>query len=258
MNISEAINSLDNTEIIKLISITVTVLLALIGLIVRAILVRWKHKLDVKIKVLEAQNLLNTQLLNTFSSASNITQSKRIDAIGKFWIKMIDLRYCIPRSGQLAYLILLPDELDRFFDEDSDLKKGLINDVYRLKGGSKFVELCECCEELRPFLGERLWFDFQILRGFIGRSMHIFEKSVEKKKMIFWMDDDYFKNVFMGFLTDDEKKLINRNRNSSYNYAIEIIEQRLMTEMNDILSGRRLTYDSVEMAEKLTEVKEKE
>lgn len=61
----------------------------------------------------------------------------------------------------------------------------------------------------------------------------------------------------MNFLTDSEKQLINSNRYWSYKYAFEIIEQKLMTEINNILSGKRVTYDSISMVKKLTELKRK-
>lgn len=185
MDINEAINNLSNSEIIKLIGLLVTILLAIFGLIGRAIFIKWKYNLDRKIKVLEVQNSQNELLLNTFSSTSNVSQSKRIESIEKFWTNIMELKKCIPSAGQLAYLILTPDELNKFFEMDLDLKELLIKQVGSRETESHFLKLCENCEKLRPFLGERLWLNFQIFQGFIGRSRYVFEQSVKNKKIIF-------------------------------------------------------------------------
>jgi len=255
MNIQEAINNLNNADLIKLIGILVTIILAFFGFLGRALFTKWKHSLDLEIKSLDSKNLHNERVLSTFSSTSNISQTKRIEAIEEFWVHVLDIKKCIPSAGHLAYSILSQNELNNFFNLQGDLPKSFLQQVPNKESEKIFWDLCGKCEKLRPFLGEKLWLNFQILQGFVGRTRFIFEESINKKSLTFWMDDDFFIRIFPTFLTEDENKLINSNKNSSFQYALEIIEQRLLTEVNNILSGTRLTYDSVTMAKKLIDLK---
>ncbi|WP_207432750.1 hypothetical protein [Sabulibacter ruber] len=255
MNIQEAVNNLNNTDLIKLIGILVTIIIAFFGFIGRAIFTKWKHSLDLEIKLLDSKNSQNERLLSSFSSTSNISQTKRIEAIEEFWAHVLDIKKCIPSAGHLAYSILSQNELDDFFNLQGDLPKLFLQQVPNKESEEIFWELCGKCERLRPFLGEALWLNFQMLQGFVGRTRFIFKESVNKKSLTFWQDDDFFARIFLALFTEDENKLINSNRYSSYQYALEVLEQRLLTEVNDILSGKRLTYDSVTMAKKLIHLK---
>lgn len=254
MNIQEAIDNLSNSELLKLISILVTLTLAIGGVIARAIAIKWKHNLDSKIKKLEIQSSQNQTVLNAFSSTSNVSQTKRIQTIEHFWGLVLKIIDSIPSSGQLAYQILDEKKLNNFFNLKGSLSDTLESEVKLGISNYEFFEICKECDKLRPFLGEKIWINYQILQGFAGRSRVIFQQAVEERKLDFWMNDSFFTEVFFKQLTKQEMELIKSNRYSSYKYALEIVEQRLLSEINNILSGKRVTYDSVEIAKKLTEM----
>jgi hypothetical protein len=257
MEIREAINNLTNTEIIKIVGIVITLLIAVLGLIFRAIIVNWKNNFSVKLAKIESKSSERETFLSNFSNTANVSQEKRIESIGEFWSTVLELKDCLSSTGQLMYSIMTKEEMKDFFGNNiyQNVFMGEVNDPNL---HSRFSELLRKAEIERPFIGEKIWFNYTLLLGFVGRTIYLFEQSVKKRELIFWLDDKYPEEVLFKYLRKSELDLIKSNRSSSFKYTLEILEQRILKEIDLTLSGKRTSVDSIKMARELSDISNRE
>jgi len=257
MEIQEAINNLTNTEIIKIVSIITTVLIALFGLIFRTIIINWKNNFSIKLAKIEAKSSERETFSSNFSNTANVSQEKRIESIGEFWITILELKECLSNTGQLMISILTENEMKNFF-HNNIYKYKFIEEVNDPKLHTRFSELLRKAEKERPFIGEKIWLDYTLFLGFIGRSIYIFEQSIKKGELIFWLDDKYPEEILFKYLEKSELDLIKSNKSSSFKYTLEILEQKILKEIDNTLSGKRSSVDSIKLARKLTDLNKQE
>ncbi len=257
MRIEEALNNLTNTEILKIAGILTTLLIALCGLIFRAIIVNWKNNFSIRLSKLQARSAEREIFLNNFSQTANVSQEKRIESIGDFWMTVLELKECLSDTGQLMYAIMTKDEMKNFFTNNI-YKNIFIEEVNSPDLHTRFSALMRKAEKERPFIGEKIWLNYTLLLGFVGRSIYLFEQSVKKRELIFWLDDVYPEEVLFKYLKKNELDLIKSNRSSSFKYALEILEQKILKEIDQTLSGKRTSVDSIKMAKKLSDLSTKE
>lgn len=120
----------------------------------------------------------------------------------------------------------------------------------RDEGTQRVMEYCndDHLEELRPYLGEKLWVQYFALRAFSCRCLIYYDRCVSKGEDVVWAEDDGIRQM-LGWIINDQKALdaiySKAERMLFLRTAQETLEGLVYSSISRILTGEAATEDSV-------------
>lgn len=184
-------------------------------------------------------NVINTALSQQQKSQS-YTIERQAKAAEKAWKEVLKLRELSAPCVTIDR-ILLPEE-----------RHGEI--LCRIGGPSpddamqRVKEYCndDCLEELRPYLGEKLWVEFFALRTFSCRCLFYYAQCVSKNKDVVWTEDDGIRQM-LRWVVKDEKTIgeLYSKKMDFLQASQEVLEGMVYRSISRILTGEAATEDSV-------------
>jgi hypothetical protein len=212
----------------------------------------WETKNQSEIEILR-NNQAETQLLlkdtiSTISSSQSLLQTRRVEAVDKLWKAVLDLKiHYSPVT--LFFGITLPIEYKSVL-ANSPMFTGLrtLNDNYIIN----FPQDEETyVENFRPYLGETLWLYFFVYRAFLGRLAFLVKWLAEGKEIGDWRHDTGIEQHLKAVFDKDEFNALMNSSPTEINYALNVLDSKVLREISYILSGRKSSLESFENSKEL-------
>ncbi|MHB8276916.1 MAG: hypothetical protein ACYDIA_04600 [Candidatus Humimicrobiaceae bacterium] len=210
---------------------------------------KWTKEKEKEIEKLKSDLTRDRDILNStisaFSRQYQVSQNRRLTSLENLWKNIIKLRE-FNGPLQLFFNILQPQEYQNALREDgfniSLQSISFENISYLLKEISSSVEIS------RPYLGIKLWSFFFIYRAFIGRIVVVFDKGRKESNIKPWYDDKHTMEVLSLALNKEELERISANKLLFLNYAVDSLEQKILNEIEDIITGHSISELSIDQA----------
>jgi hypothetical protein len=106
-------------------------------------------------------------------------------------------------------------------------------------------------EDVRIYLGERLWAEFYLYRQFAFRIILLVEQSMERGQMSHWTEDDTLKVAVSKSFDKSEQAFVLGEPTGTIHRLFDLLDQRVLGEVEAIISGERSVVNNVEQARKL-------
>ncbi|MCA1011466.1 hypothetical protein [Halobacillus halophilus] len=214
--------------------------------------IRWKHTAEkgiAKDKSYDdkAIEIIKSSLGNLNTGVS-ISHEKRLDSVDKLWSSVLEIRdYSSPLI--LFYTIFLPDEYNEVAKKHD---KSLGLDTLTDESTNTVLNTIEI-EACRPYLGEYIWGLYKSYITFTGRLIFLYLKQERESSIKSWNNDNQIKKIVMKIMDIDEK-------NIEIVYIqdfITIFEQKILLELERVISGQHTIGNNIEEGKKLIEIAEK-
>ena len=203
---------------------------------------RLQKDVDQNKELLSRQSGLINTVLSQQQKSQSFTIERQAQSVEKAWREVLRLReLCAPCISIDS--VLLPNER-----HGENLLK--IGGLKPGEGASRAMEYCrnDHLEELRPYLGEELWFEFFALRAFSCRCLIYYDYCASEDKDVIWSEDDGIRQMLEWVVKDRGKMndLYTKNEDMQFlRAAQETLESMVYSSISRILTGKVATEDSI-------------
>ncbi|SFI76175.1 hypothetical protein SAMN05421638_1027 [Kaistella treverensis] len=213
-----------------------------------------------KIENLKGQiNLTNSiveKTINSLESANQITQQERVLAIKEYWNNFLILKNL---ASDITYFdrILLEDEFKSIFTPNWNGNQIIPNTLKKIADSeifNKYSILEKDTEKLRPFLSENLWVNFLYLKTFNGRIVYIYSIGSVDYETKYWKSDKALRKIAEDSLLKNEFETVMNTKIGSASLYQNLIEQKILNEINKILTGHYTSNESLNKALELNKL----
>ena len=221
---------------------------------------RIKRFYDEKIENLKGQiNLTNSiveKTINSLENTNQITQQERVIAIKEFWKNFLIIKNLVSEIIHFDR-ILLESEFNSIFTPQWNGNQIIPKTLEKFKNSNvfeTFSNLEKETEKLRPFLSEGLWSNFLYLKTFHGRLVYIYCIGSVERETKYWKNDRALLKLVEDSLSKDEIDTVMKTNIGSASLYQNIIEQKILNEINKILTGHYTSNESLNKALELNEL----
>lgn len=218
-----------------------------------------KHEYDGKLEVLKSEfnrnNSVLSSVLNSQNQGLQNGHNERIDAIKIYWTNYMIVRQSL--SEIVLYDgVLTENEFNSLYTvtwQGNDVIEKTFNNIPydRL---TAINEAQKAVEKVRPFLNEKLWLLFMFSDIFSGRILYLYKEGTKTRQIKHWKSDSALINMAEKNLTSEEFAEI-KNLNMGTVTAVQnFIEQKILSEMSEILTGKHAATETLKQALKLNEL----
>src|SRR5690606_6036682 len=113
---------------------------------------------------------------------------------------------------------------------------------------NEYDEIEKNIERIRPFLSEEIWINFLYLKTFNARIVYVYSIGTADYKTKYWKNDKPLIKLVEDSLSIDEKNTVLNAKIGSVGLYQNIMEQRILMEINKILSGHYTSEESLNRA----------
>ncbi|MEI6596147.1 MAG: hypothetical protein WCO28_11340 [Bacteroidota bacterium] len=258
---NELIYSIDNWTIVKLLGgvsfILITILGGLFFLIKNRLLDKWKAKDKKEIETLKGMIDRNNSVLTTILARgqSEHIVNKRLEALETIWKFVITTKDRIPTYIRLGLSILMDDEFT--IASLNKISKGQIERISfddLMKTKPQITDY----EDLRFLLPTNLWTLVFIYQATINRTCYLTLDGVQKENLTYWKSDTGIKTMLSTVLDDKEIEYIYKTKIQAFDILLNLLEHKILTDTNRILSGESHTEDNLKVIKQITEILKKD
>jgi hypothetical protein len=244
-----------------------TVIISISSSGVVTLLVRTFFTEKIKSSIQNDYNVKIENLRNELQNKSSILQSvlssqvqtyqggheERISAIKEFWNKYLELRNNLSKISEVDEILTESEFNERYGEstEDIDDFEQSMRDFHRTMNELSGDQV----EKTRPFLSENLWANFILLKTFQGRLRYLYT-PIKNKKIKHWKTDGALTSLIKRGLTEEEFEYIQRIDRGSIKYVKFFIEQKVLSEIQKIVTGQIAADNTFKQAIKLAELQE--
>lgn len=200
---------------------------------------------------LQARTQLLTSSLSIGAAGYLAAQERRLESIDQLWQAVLQVREGIS-SVLTFYDILVPEEYDRAATH-TDLRHILPKNDFDFMAQFPSADLLEVH---RPYLGERLWVYFWVYRAFCGRLGLRLGQGRERGRIPKWNIEDrgsYTTDLLRYVLDQREVQWLESLTIGGPRRAAELIEQKMLVEIDRRISGSTAAEVSIEEGKRLAE-----
>ncbi len=195
-----------------------------------------QHEYDKKLEKTKNEMTQQLTVYKSFADAQNGSLDRRLNTIENAWSNLITFRNeCIKYIGLLDIFTaeeLLDGEHKKKFPDISNLQD--INDLDRSFD----------VDTLRPFLGEKLWYDCTLYKLINLRVIYAAYQADTNK---IWYEDKAVETYCkLALSTPDHSDFEKMNHHNKSNFLFKTLEKNIADEMNDFISGKSLVKPSSE------------
>jgi len=222
---------------------------------------KWPAKTDEKLEVIKTdltnKNNVLSNLMDVQKSNYGVSQQRRIDAIEKIWVLLNDFRMAIPHTYSYILNFINENEISEFSDYMENLSKDVDLEIdYHVDDFLKlYKELEKTLRNERPFLSFEVWEKIYLFKNFIMNNMSFVIKNVEKNVFRHWQNNDDLVNLLKYSLRIESVNYICRHKQESFVTALAILESHIIESINDVLSGKIASHNTLEYIKTLDSIK---
>lgn len=223
--------------------------------------INWQEKSNLKLEKvknqLSSKNQLINNLLNFQNSNFNLSHEKRLIAIGEIWGNINYSKKKIPSSLSFIFNILTENEIENLLTTTppNDQVQFIVDDLYKFDKYEYFNDPhynSDKIDIIRPFAGEELWLSFETYKAFLGRLAYKIHDDIKiNNKLTHWHNDSSIMLILKNYLTDNELNYIIENKMNSLKLVINLLDSKILFQMNNIISGSLATENALSRAIKL-------
>ncbi|MEK3920645.1 hypothetical protein [Paenibacillus sp. FSL K6-2393] len=233
--------------------VTIGIVKWLSGLVQSKIQMSWDHTYKKELEIIKANLTSNQETVKlAFSNLSSNNQKlleKQIVAVEEIWNHIIKLREGL--SPVRMYLSSIPPQEYNEPNEDYfklfSYKELDENEMNEYKREHKRIEIH------RLYVGEYIYNLFGIYRGFILRLRIKFDNHKKANNITEWHTDQHLISI-VDHILGDQIRDINIASPGSLNNCIDMIETKILFEIEKLISGSESTEKNYIKARKLMEL----
>jgi hypothetical protein len=232
------------------------------ALIQKRILQVWERKETKQLEelrgVIQRNNHIVDNLTSSLLAHSQKINEERLNAIKEIWAGMLQLRESIPPLIQTIYYIMLEEEVtvEQLNKTKSNFGQG-VGMINLNEFANKQLEIFNPLRKHRPLLTEKLWFLILTFQLVIGRGTAIIVNGYKDGNIKYWKKDDYFLSILAISLSKEEIEYLKSLKMNSYEFTLQLIENKALQEMNRLVTGELHTENAVDQIKKIEEFLQK-
>jgi hypothetical protein len=239
----------------------------LLNRIAEKLSIRWKETSDINIAKIQSELSKNNATFNSILSLSaanyHQAQERRIKAIEILWQNLLEYKNIIPPEGQFIYNILGENEIENFWIRETDNKhfNALRDKLAGLDVNThinRYLLVLASIKSERAFIGEKIWDAYFVYQQFIGRIAVLLLIEKKKEGFIHWNKDDLMNEILESYLSKNEIEYLYSSTYNSLKVTSEFLENKLLIEINKVLSGESFSETALERIKRLTPIFNKE
>ncbi len=167
----------------------------------------------------------------------------RIKAADEMWREVLRLRN--ETSNPLTMLdIFMPDEY-QLFVTDNRVRSSV------LKIEDSQVLANPSIEQVRPFLGEKLFALLFMYRAIVGRICFLLERDVQRGHVTPWFEDDGIHQLLREVLTKEEMKRFEELTDHRVRWMRNLLEGKILDDLRRVTGGTQSVDDGLEQASRI-------
>lgn len=212
---------------------------------------------DLKGEIAKNNSVITTLLVQQGQSYQKLLD-KKIDATQKIWSGILQLKATMPSTVALVYDIFVDGEISKgILDEDKgqgalgdEILKIDTNDIL-----NKQIPIIEEIRKLRPFVSAKISLLAFVYSAIIGRLIFMVTDTYKKGKPKEWKDDSGVKQLLETVLEPVEIDYIyNKIKAGHYLTTMDLLETKMLNEINLMLSGDALVDDAIAQVDKFSKI----
>lgn len=218
-----------------------------------------KAEYDDKLETLKSELTKNetaiSSALNSQTQGLQIGQKETIDSLKIYWEEYLKVRYLLLPIAQLDFY-LWETELNKIFTDEWQGNDSVPNELKNINYSVQkdITNSSDIVERLRPFINTNLWIVFSFHKIFTSRILFLSRRSVIKKKFEHWKSDTSLLRLAKENLSDTEFNYIQKQSSGTIKAIQEFIEQKMLLEITNILTGNNAAENTYNQALRLIEL----
>lgn len=224
------------------------------GLLQSKITMNWDHQHKTELELIKSnlqsnQEVIKLALSNLPSNNQKLLE-KQLIAVEDLWKHILELREEL--SAIRMYLsTLMPDEYNRRNEAYYELFSYMPISQEKL---NEYTKEYEELEVHRVYLGEVIWSLFSLYRAFILRLHIKFDEEKVKNAIQTWNSDAHLVNIVKIMIDSVQFNEIDLRSPGSLNKSIEKMENKILFEIEKIVTGSNSTERNYNEARRLMEL----
>lgn len=216
--------------------------------------INWIKQKEKEVEKLKSDLTRDREILNntisTISKQYQVSQERRLKSLEELWKNIIEIRkFFWPL--QFFFNILLPEEYNSVYKDDKFEFKSSLSQITFETISDFFMKISPSIELSRPYIGIKLWSLFYLYRAFIGRIVFVFDEGRKKNNINSWHSDKHTIKLLKLALNEEVFERISKDKLFFLNNAIDLIERKILTEMENIITGTSISELTISKAEKI-------
>jgi hypothetical protein len=207
-----------------------------------------KSDYDVQLERLRAENAkqlaIETSARLSLSDAYKAAHERRLTAIERAWAIILKIHSvtppCIPLSD------LLTDEEQKNLPKSANFRSLIISSQADPLD-KRLSRASEGMDEIRLFVGDRIYMLLFVYRAFHGRLEFLMQQSLDKGHLDPWWKDSFVYQVLPLVLSRDEIEELQHGRHR-FDRLRSMLEVKFLQECQPILSGEAAAHFSLKQA----------
>ncbi|MCD9616072.1 hypothetical protein [Chryseobacterium gleum] len=222
---------------------------------------KWRAKTDEKLEVIKTdltnKNNVLSNLMDVQKSNYGVSQQRRIEAIEKIWSLLNDFRMAIPDTYSYILNFINENEITDFsnYIKNVSTEVNLKIDNYIEDFLILYEDLEKTLKKERPFLGYEVWEKIYAFKNFIMISLSFTIKNLEKNIFKHWQNNEDAMNLLKSSLSIESANYICRCKQESFDMALAILESHIIESINNVLSGKIASHNTLEYIKTLGSIK---
>lgn len=215
---------------------------------------RWRLTTESELKRLENElsekSSFLANLIDVQKSSYNFSQDKRISSIEKVWNNLEKVKQKISPTVEFIYNSITAEEINDLNKEDLSESGRLISRQLRnINYNDFFLESNNFTRVIfseRPFMGENLWLMITLYNKFLERIMYLTQSGQANSTIKHWRHDSAIMEMLKYNFPSEQIVAISKVDVGSYDMICYIFEEKIIDQINDVLSGKVASNNSLE------------
>ena len=196
---------------------------------------------------------LSTQLNAVQSAANSVliegqraSAEWRAQAVDKLWREVLGIQNVANRVGVLCDLT---EPWKRRSDKDIQRFRELIGPSLLESPDSSDQFFSPIADEIRPFIGERLYVSFFWYRALLGRIIIFVHEDAKEGQFRPWFMDEGIIQGLESALTREEMQQFRKLERQHFGWLVDCLQGKMLTVLRHVVSGQVATEEGLENAQ---------
>lgn len=196
------------------------------------------------------QNSLIKQVASDHSKSFHEFNQKRIEAIDLMWKEILKIKEILE---EVLFIdsILTYEELENIYKSDNDKTKTRLRILYNIDLTK--VAITNELKEFKPYISNSMWLNYEIYLRTLSRSTFVL-MNIPKKYKKWWRGDVMIKQILENHFSKEEVSFFNKQLVGGLNSIAQLVEQKILNEMQSIISGEKAAENALMYIKKLDTV----
>lgn len=226
------------------------------AIILERLRTKWKLESDRTIEALKGEISQNNSLVNSLVVHSGQVRQKiierQLDSIKTLWQCTMTVKDNTPALISTVNNIFTHDEVAsgglKHKRRGSTFEQEIL-DIDKAEYFAIAYKNLQNVHTLRPFIGPRLFVLFNAYNAGVGRMVFLLTNGVEKDSIVTWNKDHGIEQILNSVLEANEVEfLLNGSGINGFNALVDLMEQKILNEIEVLLSGKSLVADAISIS----------